>query len=277
YFEIRNISIEIGSSFGPSASDNYEKVAVLGPTVVEDLFGENANPIGQSVRIGSSTFKVVGVTKSSGTGGFSGSDEAVYVPLTVAQDIIFGKDYVSAVYVVAKDQTVIDAALNQVGFFLLERHSKENVEDADFSITSQEQIIETVSEVTGTFTTLLTGIAAISLVVGGIGIMNIMLVTVTERTREIGLRKSLGAKRKAIVMQFLTESIILTIIGGLIGVLIGLGVSMIITSKMSLPTTISVGSIFLSVGVATVIGILFGWYPARKASKLQPIEALRYE
>jgi len=167
--------------------------------------------------------------------------------------------------------------MNQIGFFLLELHGLDTPDDADFSISSQEDVIETVSEITKTFTTLLTGIAAISLVVGGIGIMNIMLVTVTERTREIGIRKALGAKRKTIITQFLIESIILTLAGGVLGVLLGIGVSLIITKNMDLPLVISIPSIALAVGVSCLIGIIFGWYPAHRASKLQPIEALRYE
>ena len=171
----------------------------------------------------------------------------------------------------------MDAALNQIGFLLLERHGLATPEEADFSIQSQEDILETVSEITGTFTTLLTGIAAISLVVGGIGIMNIMLVTVTERTTEIGLRKALGAKRKTIVTQFLVEAIILTFTGGLIGILLGIGTSIIITKLMNLPATLSLSSIGLSVVMSSLVGIVFGWYPAQKASKLEPIVALRYE
>jgi putative ABC transport system permease protein len=171
----------------------------------------------------------------------------------------------------------MDAAMNQIGFLLLELHGLESPDKADFRISSQEEIIETVNEVTGTFTTLLSGIAAISLVVGGIGIMNIMLVTVTERTREIGIRKALGAKRKTIITQFLVESIILTIAGGVLGVIAGVGASVVITKIMNLPTVISTSSILLAVGVSCLIGIIFGWYPAQRASKLQPVDALRYE
>jgi putative ABC transport system permease protein len=171
----------------------------------------------------------------------------------------------------------MDAARNQLGYFLLEQHKLKLPEEADFSISSQEDILQTITQVTQTFTALLTGIAAISLLVGGIGIMNIMLVTVTERTTEIGLRKALGAKRKSIIYQFLIEAIILTFIGGLIGVCIGLGASVILTNVMSLPLIFSVPSIILAVVVAATIGTIFGWYPAWKASKLQPIEALRYE
>ncbi len=277
YFNLRNIDVSLGSGITEEDNVNLAKVVVLAPTVVTDLFGENANPLGQFVRIKGIAFKVVGVTKSKGSSGIGNSDEAAYVPLFTAQKALFGVNYVSNIYVGAKNEKVMDEALNQVGYFLLELHKKSSPLDADFTISSQEDLLETVTSVTQTFTTLLTGIAAISLIVGGIGIMNIMLVTVTERTSEIGLKKALGAKRKTIVMQFLVESIILSISGGVIGVVIGVGASAVITKLMSLPNILAVNSIILSVGVSCLVGIIFGWYPAQKASKLQPIEALRYE
>jgi putative ABC transport system permease protein len=277
YFKIRNIEIDLGNSISLTDNINVSKVAVLGTTVVTDLFGENVNPLGKGIRINGISYTVTGVTKSKGAGGFNSSDEAIFVPLTTAQKILFGVNYISTIYVTAKSEDVMEAAKNQLGFFLLELHKKVSSSEADFSISSQEDILETANQITGTFTTLLTGIAAISLVVGGIGIMNIMLVTVTERTSEIGLRKALGAKRKTIISQFLVESVVLTITGGLIGVVVGIITSLILTKTMSLPSAISIQSILLAVTVSCVIGIIFGWYPAFKASKLQPIEALRYE
>lgn len=277
YFDIRNITLTIGSAITDQQSKNMEKVVVLGPTVVEDLFGTDANPLGKSIRINGTSFTVIGVTKSKGSGGSSSSDEVAYVPLQTAQKVLFGVDYLSTIYVTAKSEEVMDAAQNQLGFLLLELHRKSTPADADFRVSSQADILETATEVTGTFTTLLTGIAAISLIVGGIGIMNIMLVTVTERTMEIGLRMSLGAKGKTIIAQFLTEAVVLTILGGTVGVILGVGASIALTKYMSYPTTIAYHSIALAVVVSCVIGIVFGWYPAYKASKLQPIEALRYE
>jgi putative ABC transport system permease protein len=277
YFKIRNIELSLGENISLADNTNVSKVAVLGTTVVTDLFGENANPIGKDIRINGISYTVIGVTKSKGAGGFNSSDEAIFVPLTTAQKILFGVNYISTMYITAKSEDVMEAAKNQLGFFLLEVHKKASPSEADFSISSQEDILETANQITGTFTTLLTGIAAISLVVGGIGIMNIMLVTVTERTSEIGLRKALGAKRKTIISQFLVESVILTITGGLIGIMVGIITSFILTKAMSLPNAISVQSVFLAVTVSCIIGIIFGWYPAFKASKLQPIEALRYE
>lgn len=277
YFKIRNIELGFGDFFTDEDSQNTRKIAVIGTTVSKDLFGEDVNPVGQNIRIGGVSYEVVGLTKSKGSGGFNSSDEAVFVPLLTAQKVIFGVNHLSTVYVTAKSETDMDAAKNQIGFLLLELHNKATPDDADFSISSQEDVLETVSAVTGTFTTLLTGIAAISLVVGGIGIMNIMLVTVTERTAEVGLRKALGAKRKTIIAQFLVESVVLTVTGGMIGVIIGIVTSMVLTKVMSLPNIISWPSIILAVSVSCVIGIVFGLYPALKASKLEPIEALRYE
>ncbi len=277
YFNLRNITLEAGSPITDQNNQNLDKVVVLGPTVVTDLFGENFNPIGESIRINGNAFTVIGVTKSKGSSGMGNADDAAYIPLETGQRVLFGTDYLSTLYVGAKNDQLMEAAENQVGFFLLELHRKATVADADFSISSQQDILNTVDAVTQTFTTLLSGIATISLVVGGIGIMNIMLVTVTERTSEIGLRKALGAKRKSIVTQFLVESIILTVSGGVIGVIVGVGTSLILTHVMKLPSTLAVGSIGLAVVVSSIIGIVFGWYPAQKASKLQPIEALRYE
>lgn len=277
YFNIRNIALTAGSGITEDNNQNLEKVAVLGPTVVTDLFGENANPIGQIIRINGTAFTVIGVTKSKGSTGPNNADEVVYVPLLTAQKALFGVTYLSTIYVTAKNENLMEAAQNQLGYLLLDLHRKATPDKADFTVSSQADILETASEITGTFTALLTGIAAISLIVGGIGIMNIMLVTVTERTMEIGLRMALGAKGKTIITQFLTEAIVLTLSGGLIGVILGVGASVIITKVMSMPTTISYHSIGISVVVSCLIGIIFGWYPAYKASKLQPIEALRYE
>jgi putative ABC transport system permease protein len=274
YLKIRNIELNAGSEISDELNQQTAKVAVLGSGTSEDLFGEGVNPVGNNIKIGSQTFKVIGVTKSKGS---SNIDDAVFIPLQTAQKVLFGVTHLSTIYIEAKNQEVMEAARNQIGFLLLERHKKATPDAADFSIMSQADLLETVNEVTGTFTALLAGIAAISLIVGGIGIMNIMLVTVTERTTEIGLRKALGAKRKVIITQFLVESIVLTLSGGVLGVSLGIAVSYFLTKYMSLPFTLSVQSIGVAVIVSSVIGMVFGLYPAYKASKLQPIEALRYE
>jgi len=271
-FEIRSIEIEYGEFFSITENESSLKVAVLGYSTAEELFETPSNALGNKLRIQGISFEVVGVTKEN-----TGSSSIVYVPLSTAQKILFGASHLTTIHVSAKNEDLMEAAENQIGYLLLEEHGLDTPADADFSISSQGDILETMAEVTKTFTMMLTGIAAISLVVGGIGIMNIMLVTVTERTREIGIRKALGAKRKTIVTQFLVESIVLTFAGGIIGVFVGVVGSNVLTKLMNLPPTLSVSSIFLAVAVSCLIGIVFGWYPAQKASKLQPIEALRYE
>jgi len=277
YAEVRKVNVALGVFITQRNVDALDKVAVLGPQVVSDLFGEGANPLGQSIRIRNQSFRVVGVTVSKGGTGFQNQDDMVFVPLTTAQKIIFGATNVTSISVEAKSAEVMTQAQDEIGYFLLARHHLNDPSQADFSILSQNDILSTASSITSTFTALLSGIAAISLIVGGIGIMNIMLVTVTERTREIGLRKALGAKKKIITTQFLLESIILTGAGGILGMILGIITSLIISHFINLPFTLSLFSIVLAIGVSGVVGILFGWYPANKAANLQPIEALRYE
>lgn len=277
YATIHKVTIDNGSFISQRDVDSTAKVAVIGPQVASDLFGTNVNPIGQIIRINGQTLRIVGTTVSKGGSGFQNQDDIIYVPLSTQQKVLTGLTYLSSIAVEAKTQDVMTQAENEIGYFLLQRHKLKDPTQADFSIFSQNDILNTASQVTGTFTALLGGIAAISLLVGGIGIMNIMLVTVTERTREIGLRKALGATKKIIITQFLIEAIILTFTGGIIGMILGVSASYFITKFVSLPFTIQPMSIIVAIGVSGIIGILFGWYPAQKAANLQPIEALRYE
>lgn len=277
YSQVHKITISNGSFITERDVNSMAKVAVIGPQVAEDLFGEGANPTGKNIRIEGQSFRVIGLTESKGGTGFQNQDDIIYIPLTTAQKSLYGANYLSSIAVAAKSEDVMVTAQDEIGYLLLDRHDISDPANADFRIMSQSDILSTASSVTSTFTTLLTGIAAISLVVGGIGIMNIMLVTVTERTREIGLRKALGAKKKNIITQFLIEAIILTFAGGIIGMVVGILTSFIISKVMSIAFAVSVGSIILAIGVSGATGIVFGWYPAKKASNLEPIEALRYE
>ena len=277
YMEVRKVNMAFGTFISQKDVESMGRVAVLGPQVTADLFGEGANSLGQSIRINSQSFRVIGVTVPKGGAGFQNQDDIVFIPLTTAQKLLFGADHITSISVEAQNEKVMTQAQDDVGYLLLARHKLRDPSQADFTIFSQNDILGAASAVTGTFTALLSGIAAISLLVGGIGIMNIMLVTVTERTREIGLRKALGAKKKVIITQFLIEAVILTFAGGVIGMIFGIVASFTISRFINLPFVLSLNSVLFAIGVSGAIGILFGWYPARKAANLQPIEALRYE
>jgi len=277
YLSVRNLEIDSGNFITDQNDKSLSKVAVLGPTTRDDLFGENASAVGQTIRINGMQFKVIGVTKAKGGSGFGSQDDMIFIPLSSAQKFLAGDEYLSTISVQVVDSDSMTTVQTDVTNLLLERHKISNSDDADFSIMNQNDIVQTASSVTSIFTILLASVAGISLVVGGIGIMNMMLTTVTERTREIGLRKAIGAKNKDINKQFLIEAIALTATGGIIGMILGIGISFGVNLTGLLQTKVSVGSILLAFGVSTLIGIVFGYYPARRASKLNPIEALRYE
>ncbi len=276
FLDIRNYQLEQGTFFNENQVNSMAKVAVLGSVVRDDLFGSSTNPLGQSIKINGINFKVIGVLKSKG-GMTALEDDIVIVPMSVAKKFFIGNEYVSAILVKADSPDNIDFVKAQIEQLLLKRHNIKTSQMADFSIVTQEDILEMVSSVTQTMTILLTSIASISLIVGGIGIMNMMMTNVTERTKEIGLRKAVGAKNSEIKAQFLAEAVTLTFLGGLIGIFLGWGLSLLVTKFTGLSTHVSLFSVFLAFGVSSLVGIIFGYWPARKAALLNPIDALRYE
>lgn len=275
YSTIRDLELTSGSFLTARNLATTGRVAVLGPTTAEDLFG-TISPVGQKIKINRISFQVVGVTESKGQTGFFNRDDIVFVPLTTAQRILSRADHVSSVSVQAVDESVMGNIQADISSLLLVRHNITNPAESDFSILSQADLLETATAVTDIFTILLSGIAGISLLVGGIGIMNMMLTTVTERTREIGLRKAIGARRRDITLQFLTEAVLLTFFGGVAGVVLGGVFAYAISQFAGIPTQISGFSVILAFGVSAVIGLVFGFYPARRAAALEPIEALRH-
>ena len=277
YAAARNVTIDEGTFLTEQNITNASKVAVLGPTTRDDLFGVGSEGLGQIIVISGSQYTVIGITKAKGGSGFSNTDDAVYIPYTTAQRYLTGNKYLSEIDITAADSTVSTQVQNDITALLLSRHNISDPTKADFNTLNEADIVATASSVTGTFTALLAAVAAISLLVGGIGIMNMMLTTVTERTKEIGLRKAIGAKRKDISVQFLVEAVMLTFIGGLIGVILGWLISFGVSYFGIVQSQVSISSVLLAFGVSAGIGIVFGYYPAMRAAKLNPIEALRFE
>lgn len=276
YAMVRNISVANGSFISESNMRSMGRVAVLGPTVAQDLFGEGNDPVGKTIRVNRLNFKVIGVLQAKGSAGFFNPDDTIYVPLTTMQKILAGGEYLSSIAISVETKDLMPQVQEEATFALADKHRVDPA-NADFSILSQADILGTLTQVTDTFTIFLAAVAGISLIVGGIGIMNMMLTTVTERTREIGLRKAIGAKKKHISMQFLSEAVMLTFLGGVAGVALGWIISILVTSFAGIATQVSLQSVILAFGVSAAIGIIFGYYPARRAASLNPIEALRYE
>jgi len=281
YQEVRNLEIANGAFFTEYDYQRGAKVVVLGSNVKETLFGDT-DPVGQQMRMGNIIVRVVGVLESKG-GTWGSPDDAIFVPLTAMQQTVAqprtaqGERVVSSIALTVSDEEQSDYVVGEITSLLRSRHQLGSLDDDDFSIASMEEIASAISEATGTMTLLLGAIAAISLLVGGIGVMNIMLVSVVERTREIGIRKALGARERDIWGQFLIEAAFLTFVGGIIGVIVGWAVSSIVNSMGLMTTVVSADIVILAVSVSVGIGLFFGFYPAWNASRLNPIEALRSE
>jgi len=274
-FIVREIELLDGTNFTEEDVRNMTKVAVIGKNIVEDLF-EDKNPIGQKIKINGVNFKVIGITApKGGSFGFI-LDDLVFIPYTTMQKILLKSEYLSAILVKVQDKNLIEQVREEI-IQVLSRKHRVDPQDPDFSVISQEEIVSTLNQVINTMTIFLASIAAISLIVGGIGIMNMMLTSVTERTKEIGLRKAIGAKKREILLQFLIESIVLTLIGGIFGIILGSLISIGVSRFANITSEVSLFSIFLSLTFSTLVGIIFGYWPAKRAADLDPIVALRYE
>ncbi|MBN1353702.1 MAG: ABC transporter permease [Candidatus Omnitrophica bacterium] len=276
YGKMRATIPQIGRWFTREEIARREKVAILGGTVVEKLFGDK-NPVGRTIKINRIYFKIIGVAPEKGFGGHRDFDDTVYIPVTTAMYRVLGRDYLDSIFVEAKSPQTIDEAQTKIKDMIIKRHRLRADDEDAFYIRNMSEIQEMLTSTTKTMSLLLGCIAAISLLVGGIGIMNIMLVSVTERTREIGLRKAIGARKTDIMSQFLIESVVMTFSGGLMGVMLGVGAAFMLSAFVGWTTKVSFFSIILSTTFSIAVGIGFGLWPARKASMLDPIEALRYE
>ena len=278
YLEIRQLSVEQGEMFTEADIQVSAKVCVIGQTIVDNLFPDGQDPLGKVIRFNQVPFRVVGILKSKGYNSMGqDQDDIVLAPYTTVMKRLLAQTYLEGVFASALSEDMTDYATDEITTILRRNHKLQADDEDDFTIRSQQELSSMLNSTTDLMTTLLACIAGISLVVGGIGIMNIMYVSVTERTREIGLRMSVGARGIDILAQFLIEAILISITGGLIGVVIGCGASFVVKNVAHWPIYIQAWSVFLSFAVCTVTGVFFGWYPAKKAAQLDPIEAIRYE
>lgn len=281
YVNVESVKIERGTFFDENEEKNLSRVVVLGYQVAADLFGSQ-NPLGEEVKIKRERFRVIGVAAKRGVEGFQNQDNLVFIPLLTAQKILLGIDHVSLIRVKVLNDQDVPAVIEQIKQILREEHNLNSSSEDDFSVHAATQALDALKQVTDALKLFLAAVAAISLLVGGIGIMNIMLASVTERTKEIGLRKALGATAAGVQNQFLIEALVITLVGGLVGILLGLifsGLIALIAKYLGYhwQFVITLTSILLGLGVSSLVGIVFGWYPARRAAKLEPVEALRYE
>ena len=278
YLKIRQLDVENGEMFTEADIQSSAKVCIIGKTIVDNLFPDGSDPVGKVIRFNKIPFRVVGVLKAKGYNSMGmDQDDIVLAPYTTVMKRLLAVTYLQGIYASALSEDMTDYAIEEITSILRREHKLKDSDDDDFTIRSQQELSTMLNSTTDLMTTLLACIAGISLVVGGIGIMNIMYVSVTERTREIGLRMSVGARGIDILSQFLIEAILISITGGIIGVIIGCGASWIVKSVAHWPIFIQPWSVFLSFAVCTVTGVFFGWYPAKKAADLDPIEAIRYE
>ena len=279
YLDIRNVEVESGSRFSEMDEKRASKVCIIGQTVAENLFDEYTDPVGEKIRINKIPFTVIGLLKEKGQGGMGeDQDDIIYAPFSTVQRRMRGdRQNIQQIYISAVSEEKIELASEEIDELLRTRKNISKYEDPPFNIRTQTEIVEMFTSTSNTMMVLLAGIASISLIVGGIGIMNIMLVSVTERTREIGLRMAVGARGKDILRQFLLEAILLSLLGGLIGAGFGILSSKLFVAIMGWPVTVSSYSVVLAFSFAFIIGVFFGWYPAGKAARLIPMDALRYE
>jgi len=276
YMSVRSFEINEGDFISERDVMARRRVAVLGAEAATELFVD-APPVGERIQIKGISFEVIGVLKAKGEAGWSNPDQQIIVPISVAQKNLFGMKYVTNIGVQLDDEKNMEETQKEIKELLRTRHRLREDAESDFNVRSQTEMLQRMSEVTGTFTALLGGVAAVSLLVGGIGIMNIMLVSVRERTKEIGIRKAVGAKDKDILTQFLIEATVVSVIGGMLGIGMGYGIAILISKLANWVTIVPLYSIVLAVGTSAGIGLIFGVWPARIASKLDPVEALRYE
>ncbi len=278
YLEIRQLTIEDGEMFTQADINTYAKVCVIGKTIIDNLFPDGSDPIGKTIRVGQVPMRVIGVLKSKGYNSMGmDQDDIVLAPYTTVMKRMLAVTYLSMIYASALSEEMTDEAIAEIEEVLRREHKLKKSDDNDFQVRSTQELSNMLNTTADLMTTLLACIAGISLVVGGIGIMNIMYVSVTERTKEIGLRMSVGARGIDILSQFLIEAVMISITGGVVGVLIGCGASAVVMYVIHWPAYIQTWSVILSFIVCTVVGVFFGWYPAKKAADLDPIDALRYE